>query len=159
MNQKSIAAIIIFTIFCSSIFAQINKTISTSEIEVFPDSTEWVNGHYYRHIQFVTLPSNQQQIALSNEGIKLLYYISSNTYLASVSSKLTPAQMITFQIALINKVKASDKMLSELNEAITNNKFPAFSTNSDGKIGITFTYPNDIPNPLIINLLNPLSTL
>ena len=155
MNQKSIAAIIIFTIFCSSIFAQINKTISTSEIEVFPDSTEWVNGHYYRHIQFVTLPSNQQQIALSNEGIKLLYYISSNTYLASVSSKLTPAQMITFQIALINKVKASDKMLSELNEAITNNKFPAFSTNSDGKIGITFTYPNDIPNPLIINLLNP----
>lgn len=154
MNYKPIASIITFTVFFTTLFAQINKTNSTSENEVIIDSQEWVNGCYYRHIYFVTLPSNPQQIALRDKGIKLLYYISSNTYLASISGEFKLDQMKTFLIDSMKKVNPSDKMLGELRDAILNNKFPAFSINKSGKIGITFTYPSNIPNQFIKNKLN-----
>ncbi len=153
MNYKSIASIITFTIFSTTLFAQINKTNFNSEKELVVDSTEWVNGNYYRHIHFVTIPSTQQQINLRNEGIKLLYYISSNTYLASISGKFKTNQMKSFMIDSIKKINPSSKMLAELRDAIFNNKFPAFSINKVGKIGITFTYPNDVSNELITNML------
>jgi hypothetical protein len=49
-------------------------------------STEAINGRYYRAIRFFEIPSLTEQQKLEDAGMKLLYYVSPKTYVASVSN-------------------------------------------------------------------------
>ncbi len=119
---------------------------------LWPDSAEAINGRYYRHIRFSTFPGPQTRAALETAGIKLLYYVSSQTYLASIAGATTLSNP-SFGIEGVFKISAKEKMHLELSYALAKNEFPAYTINSNAKTGITFTYFNDIPHQLVIDQL------
>ena len=114
------------------------------------DASEVINGRYYRHIHFSDIPDDKKQKELENAGVKLLYFISSNTYYASISTEIANTTMEAFSIDGVFKISETAKMLSELSTALAKNSFPSFTKNTNGDIGITFTYPQDMPHDIVI---------
>lgn len=116
-------------------------------------STEAINGRYYRAIRFFEIPSLTEQQKLEDAGIKLLYYISPKTYVASVSNDFNRLLDSSFSIVEMLKLSTKTKMHSELSIALLKNKFPPYAINAKGEIGITFTYPQGIPHQVVIDQL------
>lgn len=120
---------------------------------LWPDSAEAINGHYYRHIRFAAFPGDVTRISLENSGVKLLYYISSQTYLASVSTGAATVLDPSFGIEGVYKITAKEKMHLELSYAVSSKNFPAYTLKENGFSGITFTYYQDIPHQAVIDRL------
>ncbi|MDQ3109313.1 MAG: hypothetical protein M3R17_05420, partial [Bacteroidota bacterium] len=140
-----------FELFLSS--GTVVHTIGENPLQnLWPDSAEAINGRYYRHIRFSSLPDNTKRTALEASGIKLLYYVSSQTYVASIASA-TSVSASSFAIEGVYKITPKQKMHLELSYALATNGFPAYTINTNGNIGITFTYYADIPHQLVLDQL------
>ena len=134
---------------------KVNHIITQNPWEALsPDSAESINGRYYRHIRFATLPTFEKQKALESAGVKLLYYVSNKTYFASVSNGASAPLDPSFSIEGVFKISAIAKMHSELSTAIAQNSFPSFAINETFNIWIVFTYPTDMPIQLVIDRLS-----
>lgn len=141
-----------FDLYLSS--GTVTRTISDNPTQaLWPDSGETINSRYYRHIRFATLPGLAERTAMENAGIKLLYYISSQTYLASVSAATPNTLDPSFAIQAVYPIASKEKMHLELSHAIAHTYFPAYTIGANGNIGITFTYYADIPHQLVIDQL------
>ena len=53
---------------------------------VSPTETEVINEHYYRFLQFSSMPSEEQKDFLNKQGIEFLEYIPYNTYVVAISN-------------------------------------------------------------------------
>ncbi len=124
-----------------------------AQIINIPDSTEVINGRYYSHIRFAELPNFEKQKKLEDAGVKLLFYVSIKTYLASISNGVNGLLDPSFSIEAVSKISAKTKMHSELSDALATDYFPPYTMNTSGEIGITFTYPQDIPHQMVIDKL------
>jgi subtilisin family serine protease len=141
-----------FDLYLSS--GTVTRTIGNNSTQaLWPDSGETINSRYYRHIRFATFPDFAKRAAMENAGIKLLYYISSQTYLASVAAATPNALDPSFVIQGVYKIAPKEKMHLELSYAIANTDFPAYTIGANGNVGITFTYYADIPHQLVIDQL------
>ncbi|TND08538.1 MAG: subtilisin-like serine protease [Bacteroidetes bacterium] len=119
---------------------------------------ELVNNRYYRYIRFAKLPSKENRTALEKSGIRLLHYIAANTYAASVAADAGMLGERKNDILGFYTIEPIYKMHRELSDAIAQSSFPAFAANSSGSIGITFTYYEDIPHQVVIDLLTAAKT-
>lgn len=141
-----------FELYLSS--GTVSRIISQNPWEkLFPDSAEAINGRYYRHIRFAAFPDHEKRNALEKAGIQLMQYVSSQTYLASVSSGTNGPLDLAFGIEGVYTISSREKMHRELSFAIDENNFPAYTINGNGNIGITFSYYADIPHQLVIDQL------
>jgi hypothetical protein len=132
----------------------VTHTISANPWEAFTsDSAEAIDGKYYRHIRFAILPDLEKQQTLEALGVKLLYYVSAQTYFASISVTTPRTLDASYSIEGVYRIAAKEKMHLELSAALEQNNFPPFSINSNGLIGITFTYPSDLPHQVVIDQL------
>lgn len=66
--------------------------------------------HFYKYIQFYSIPKQDEIKTLDQRGIQLLNYIPSNTYIASFSSKVTSKDLKGLNIKSIQDIDLKNKM-------------------------------------------------
>jgi len=107
-------------------------------------ANELFNGSYYRYIQFYDIPSTEQKKQMSENGIDLLLYLPTNTYIASLKQFANISNLSGFGIRGIYPVKAEYKLLNELSVALKENNFPGYAVKGNN-VGVSFTSYADIP--------------
>lgn len=80
----------------------------TSNPDIEPG--EYVDGFYYRYIQFTRLPTPANYQLIEKAGIKLVEYIPDNTYLAAIPSSLNVRILSSWDIHSVTKSDTEDKM-------------------------------------------------
>ncbi len=116
---------------------------------------EIVNGRFYRHAHFTTLPNSAERASLAAQGINILYFESGTTYVASIAAGTTfPIQ--NTNLAGLSKISARGKMLHELDFSLNVKAFMPYTMNEQGLIGITFMYYEDIPHQFVMDQLTTL---
>ncbi len=107
-------------------------------------AAEVFNGHYYRYIQFNTLPSTEQKMQLAAQGIDLLMYLPTNTYMASIKEATSLNVLSALDIRSVFSIQPEYKLLNELSIALNEKNFPGYAVKGND-IGISFTSYNNIP--------------
>lgn len=156
--------IILFSLSMLSVFAlnaQNGRTFAVdfssgsqivdSRLETVPADVELVNGRYYRHLHFGSLPDYATRMQLEKEGISLLNFIAGTTYTASFRSDVKFPLSASYNVSGISRITAKSKMHSELSNALLNSDFPFYAIDGDRNIGITFTYYADIPHNVVLD--------
>ena len=115
--------------------------------------SEIFNGKYYRYLQFNEIPTQEVKNQLAASGIKLLLYLPNYTFMASIRMGADLTILSSLNVRGLYQITPEYKMLEELHLAIRNNEFPGFALNGDGKVGITFTYYEDITHAAIMAYL------
>jgi hypothetical protein len=118
-----------------------------------PDNSEIVNGQFYRHVHFSSLPDAGERAALKAKGVNVLFFEHGTTYVASIAAG-TAFPLSGFpKLEGISLISARSKMISELSAALHSNTFPAYAVDANGNIGIIFTYYDNIPHETVMNEL------
>lgn len=113
-----------------------------------PLAGEVVNGRFYRHVHFESIPDAAERAALSAQGVHVLYFESGTTYVASIEQG-TVFPLANAKLKGISFISARSKMLSDLYLALNTSTFPLFAVDANGRIGITFTYYPDLPHQTV----------
>lgn len=113
---------------------------------------EAINGRIYRHAHFSSLPNSAERIALTEQGVNLLYFESGTTYLASIAVG-TNFPIPNTKLSGLSGISTRSKMIPELLTGVTSNSFPSFAIDANGNIGITFMYYADIPHSYVMDEL------
>ncbi len=164
MKKFILALSTISSIFC---LAQKNSSfdliLSTGTIKLNPNfnstfsakinTNDLFDGNYYRYIQFTSLPSEEDKLNLEKLGIKLLMYLPTNTYMASIKQNCNFNLLNSFSISGVYEIKSEYKLLKELSDALNQNSFPAYAINGE-KVGISFTSYSNIAFENIKSYLN-----
>ncbi|WP_400192891.1 S8 family serine peptidase [Hymenobacter sp. B81] len=69
-------------------------------------ASELWQGHYYRVLQFESLPTAAQQRELAARGVKLLHYLPQNAYVAALPATLDRSRLRGFGIRSVLPVEA-----------------------------------------------------
>lgn len=106
-----------------------------------PEPADVFNGHYYRLIQFNSIPTAEQRSALEQTGVKLLHYLPRNAYFASIPAGYDRSRLSGFNIHSINEVKPAWKLTSNLLQG----DYPAWAIPSQGQLDLIINYYPGIP--------------
>jgi hypothetical protein len=114
-----------------------------------PDPGDVFKGSYYRIIQFSAVPTSEEQKAIEQSGIKLLYYVPRNAYFASIPNKYDLNQLSKYNVRSITEVKPEWK----LNEELSTGKIPGHAFGLQGEVDVVINYypdkkPEDIKQAL-----------
>ncbi len=117
-----------------------------------PQSNEVFNGYYYRYVQFMNIPTSEQKVQMESLGIKLMLYLPNNTFMAAIKVGTDFNSLSPFAVRGIHTVKPEYKLLKELQVAIAEDNYPAYSV-KDNFVGISFTYYENISHEIILQFL------
>lgn len=100
-------------------------------------SEELVGNHYYRLVHFSDLPTNEEKLALQNQGVRLLNYIPHNAFFAEFSVNANVASLASYGI---RSVEAIDQRFKLSNALYTENypHWTLYGTNQIELYGIYF---------------------
>ena len=85
------------------------------------------DGKYYRFMQFSVLPSTKQKQKMEKLGVHFLEYIPNNTFLVSISEKISKKKLESFRVNAIIPVKPEQKIHPKLQ----NGKTPDWAKDGD----------------------------
>ena len=109
---------------------------------------EVVNDRIYRFLQFGDVLSSKEISKMKQEGINLLSFISSNTYLASISTEI---QDNILRSSNIRSIWSVDKEL-RLDEDVVQRSLPDWAIEGDNAV-LLIKYYEDLDQNYVINLL------
>ena len=90
------------------------RNIESFSIKDNLKKTEVFSKRFYKFIQFNNIPNKKELEVINNKGIKLLYYIPTNTYIASVSTKAKDFDFQNLDIRSIQEIGLDHKMSEEV---------------------------------------------
>lgn len=155
--RKSILTLIGATALSASVFSQhkdfklymksgaAELPANFQEFLASPSAADHYNDRYYRLVQFYSIPTSTEKKQLEQAGVKLLHYIPSNTYFASISAVTDLSQLAGFKIRSVQPVKNEYKLTAELFAG----SFPEWAVPQQGYLDVNVNYYSDI-NPSLV---------
>ncbi len=98
------------------------KTASPTDAEVF-------NNHFYRLVQFQTLPMPDDKVEMKQKGMGFMDYIPSNAFVMSFQKGFDFTFLSKYKVKTVMILRGSDKMSNGLREG----NFPDFAQKTFGK--------------------------
>jgi PKD repeat protein len=126
--KKTLYPLLLLTLCCfSPIFGQNNTAVLLhTGVTSFPENVkeyaatatignhEMIDGHYYRLLQFYSLPDQPRQDQMAQQGIELLEYIPHNTYLASIPTNFDGAKLEQLGVRSIQYITTEMKESADI---------------------------------------------
>jgi len=114
------------------------------------NSSEIVDGKYFRIIQFLEIPTDQEKLDLKSIGVNLYTYLPSHCYFATFDknvdlSRLNTSGNIRALLPIVKEYKLDSKL--------KDNKFPQNSDIKNSLIDLTLSYFYGIPADVIAHEL------
>jgi hypothetical protein len=118
------------------------NSISTEEI--------W-QTNIYRFVQFNAIPTDAEKLAIEQAGIELLEYIPNFTYMASLPSNVTAAQLTQLNIRSVQSIDETYKV----GQRIQDQDYPDWSLTKYGTVLLSISFFDDVDfNGALANLEN-----
>lgn len=102
--------------------------------------SEFVNGNYYRFIQFYHIPTEEKKNEMEKVGIRFLSYVPANTYMASIPSSFDLSVLKKHNVRSVSIIKTEHKLSSEL----LYKNYPQHACIGKDKIELNMIYFSDI---------------
>ncbi|MFI5219854.1 MAG: S8 family serine peptidase [Bacteroidia bacterium] len=119
-----------------------------------PGTAEMYNGYYYRFIQFNSVPTEQQKVAMEQSGIVLLQYMPHSAFMAAIPKSYNRSMLGSFNVrsvVVMNELhKINKKLLGDI---------PAYAINEKGKIDVRIQYMQNIDHADARNYAAPFGTI
>ena len=81
------------------------------------ESSELVNGKFYRYLQFYKLPGPGEKQLLTNAGVELLDYIPNNTYIAAIPAHLNLALLDARNIRAVSIILPEERIAADFDRS------------------------------------------
>ena len=114
---------------------------------------EIVDGNFYRHVHFNSIPDGKQREALRAQGVNCLFFEHGTTYVASIKAGTVFPLAGSSNLEGISYISARSKMMAELSFALNSNSFPSYAVDANGNVGIIFTYYDNIAHGTVLSEL------
>jgi len=124
---QSVSSTIYFKSGKKQIEENINQYIQNPGIE----TSEIIDGYYYRYVQFNEIPTQEKRQQLEFSGVQILDYIPDHVYLLGFPRSFVPNQMTNYNTRSIFKADAIDK----IDHRITDGTIPDWGL-SNGNIKV-----------------------
>lgn len=121
------------------------KTFDASSIS----SQEIWQNKVYRFIQFNAIPTDEEKLAIETAGIELLEYIPNFTYIASVPSNITGAELTQLNIRSIQKIDDIYKS----GQRVQNEEYPEWAVTKFGTVLLSIALFDDVEFEVAISEL------
>ncbi|MCH2235154.1 MAG: S8 family serine peptidase [Crocinitomicaceae bacterium] len=104
------------------------------------ESSELVNGHYYRILQFSEIPKSADKAELEDKGIKLFDYLPDMAFYASIDKDADLTVLSEKNVIAVSPIKREYKLIPELVEG----KIADWALKPNNQVGINFTFFDDV---------------
>ena len=148
-----IGYLILFVLFTQTLAAQSDYRIALASgairteanLEAWlqgpaPEATDIVKGHYYRLLQFETLPNSAARTQIEATGIQLLEYIPNNTYFAAIPAQLDRQVLRGIGIRAVIRMEAQHKIKQNLQEL----PLPVWAVPAPGVLDVEINFPKNL---------------
>ncbi len=113
------------------------KNITAEKLDQFNRTAARTSGQTFAIIQFEQIPSANDRLQLSQQGIELLDYIPNNAYTVIISGSLTTDLLTQVKARSIINLSATQKMQPELAKG----NYPSWAVKSQGTVNVWISFP------------------
>lgn len=126
----------------SKLLLQSGTVVTTRNVEEFistPEPKDVSGGYYCRFLQFMSMPTHEQKLAMKNSGLILSDYVPQNTFMTAIPAGFNRAQLQQFGVVAVLKMEAGMKISRTLAGG-----FDAWAVKQPGTVDLDVQYQSHL---------------